>query len=170
MKIIVIFVFTLLLAACAPAAPAAPTVDIGAIQTSAVQTAIAAIPTATALPPSPSPIPTSSVKPETVISAFKAAGLEAENARPMTKKDYGLAPFVCQGTRFFIPSLGPDNGGRLFICSDHAERDALKDYYVSMGKKSAALFSWALVKGDVIVQINGNLSEEDSKKYEAAIP
>ena len=35
-----------------------------------------------------------------VADAFSAAGLEAENLRPMTRDDYGAAPFVGEGTRF----------------------------------------------------------------------
>jgi hypothetical protein len=70
-KIICVLVFVLLLCACAPATPIAPTVDIGAIQTSAVETAVAGAnqtetaraPTATNLPTS-TPIPTSTNTPE----------------------------------------------------------------------------------------------------------
>jgi hypothetical protein len=39
-----------------------------------------------------------------------------------------------------------------------------------MGKASAAFFSWVFVKGDVVVQINGDLSEDKARQYEAAIP
>lgn len=46
-----------------------------------------------------------------VVTAFKNAGIEAENPRQMSKDDYGAAPLVCNGTRFFIPSIGQDNGG-----------------------------------------------------------
>jgi hypothetical protein len=105
-----------------------------------------------------------------VVTAFKAANLEAENSRQMVKDDYGFAPYVCKGTRFYIPSLGPDNGGRIFVCDNPADRDLLAKYYNEMGRQSAALFSWVFVKGNVIVQINGDLSEQLAKKYETAIP
>lgn len=105
-----------------------------------------------------------------VISVWKNAGLEAENTRPMTKDDYGMAPFVCEGTRFYIPSLGEDNGGRLFICEDEKDRDALSTYYDELGKKSALFFSWVFTKGNIVVQINGDLPEETALKYQATIP
>jgi hypothetical protein len=110
------------------------------------------------------------VTPDDVIAAFKAAGLEAENARAMTKEDYGMAPMLCDGRRFFIPSLGPNNGGRVFVCPNATDRDKLATFYRELGKASAALFTHALVKGNVVVQLNGDLSEEQAKKYEAAIP
>jgi hypothetical protein len=112
----------------------------------------------------------SQVTSDDVVAAFKAAGLEAETTRPLTKDDYGLAPYVCSGTRFFIPSLGPDNGGRIFVCDKSEDRDALSNYYTEMGKASAAFFSWVFVKGDVVVQINGDLSEDKARQYEVAIP
>lgn len=105
-----------------------------------------------------------------VITAFKDAGLEAENTRPMTKDDYGFAPFVCEGTRFFIPSLGSNNGGRLFICDNDKDRDALASFYTELGKASAIAFSWVFTKGNIVVQINGDLPEDKAHQYEAAIP
>lgn len=105
-----------------------------------------------------------------VVAAFKAAGLEAENTRPMTKDDYGAAPYVCTGTRFYVPSIGADNGGRIFICDSTEDRDSLANYYTELGKSSALFFSWVFTKDKVIVQINGDLPEETARKYEVAIP
>jgi hypothetical protein len=50
-----------------------------------------------------------------VATAFKEAGLEAENARAMTPQDYGMAPagLPKEGTRFFIPSLDETASGRV---------------------------------------------------------
>ena len=107
---------------------------------------------------------------EDVIKSFKDAGLEAENTRPMTKDDYGIAPFVCEGTRFFIPSLGADNGGRIFICENTEDRDALVNYYTELGRASAIAFSWVFTKDNVVVQINGDLPEAAARQYEAALP
>jgi len=112
----------------------------------------------------------SKVTGDDVVAAFKSAGLEAESTYSMTKDDYGPAPYVCTGTRFLIPSLGADNGGRIFICDKKEDRDALSNYYIEMGKSSALFFSWVFVKGDVVVQINGDLPEDVARKYEAAIP
>lgn len=105
-----------------------------------------------------------------VMVAFKAAGLEAENPRDLTKDDYGLAPYVCSGKRFFIPSLGPDNGGRIFVCGNDADRDKLSTFYKKLGEGSALLFSWVYVKGSIVVQINGDLKEDKAAEYEKAIP
>ena len=107
---------------------------------------------------------------ETVIAAFKKAGLEAADVRPMTTQDYGEAPQVCNGTRFFIPSLGPGNGGRVLICNNTRDRDSLTGYYNGLAARGSIYVSWVFVKGNVVVQINGRLPDETAKKYEAVIP
>jgi hypothetical protein len=106
---------------------------------------------------------------DNILAALKSANLEAENARELTKDDYGLAPFVCQGKRFFIPSLGKDSGGRLFVCDNNEDRDKLAEYYKKLGESSAAFFSWTFARGNVLLQLNGNLPEAEAKKYEAAL-
>lgn len=107
-----------------------------------------------------------------VIAAFKAAGLEAENATPI---NYGLAPFVCHGTRFVIPSLGKDGigldrGGRVFTCDSQDDLTKLRDYYVKIGQISAAFASHLYAKGPVLVQIDNQLDKAKADKYGAAIP
>jgi hypothetical protein len=105
-----------------------------------------------------------------VVAAFREAGLEAEDPRPMTVDDYGFAPYICDGTRFLIPSLGKDSGGRVFVCADEDDQATLRGYYEDLGEGSAALFSWVFEEDDVLVQINGELDEATARRYEAAIP
>ncbi len=105
-----------------------------------------------------------------VIAAFKKAGLEAERPTKLSKEDYGAAPFVCEGSRFLVPSIGEDSGGRVFICKNQEDRESLVDYYQKLGKASALFFSWVFVKDDIVVQINGDLKEDLARKYERAIP
>lgn len=108
--------------------------------------------------------------PDQIVAAFQAAGLEAADAYPMSKDDYGIAPLVGQGYRFFIPSLGPDNGGRAFI-GTRDEIQTLRRYYEELAKGSAILFSWVFVSSDerAMVQINGDLPEDQARRYEAVM-
>jgi len=119
------------------------------------------------------PTPTTTIVPVTsdaVLLAFRDAGLEAENSRSMTKGDYGLAPYVCQGTLFYIPAICLDCGGRIFICSNEEDLNSLQSYYQELGLGSPSSSSWVFVKGNVLVQINGGLPEDTAQKYEMAIP
>jgi len=105
-----------------------------------------------------------------VIEAFKDAGLEVEGARPMTKDDYGIAPMTAvEGTRFLIPSLCLDCGGRVFNFASPEDLEVTKAYYVELGRASAMFFSWVFVKDNILVQINGDLPEEKAKQYEATL-
>lgn len=169
-----------LLSACAR--PAATTPTPGKVAATVAQpTPTIASPTNTTAPTEP-PTATPTLKPPTAapaaakwqssqaVEAFKAAGLEAESPRPLTKDDYGLAPMVAtEGTRFLIPSLGPDSGGRIFSFASQDDLARTQDYYVEMGKSSAIFFSWTFAKDNILVQINGDLPEETAKKYEAVL-
>jgi hypothetical protein len=114
----------------------------------------------------PPPKPTNA---DAVIAAFKAAGLEAESPKAMTRKDYGLAPYVCKGIRFLIPSLGEDAGGRAFFCPRKGDGEKLAKYYNSLGEQSAILFSHVFQQPPYVVQINGDLPDEQAAKYEMAL-
>ncbi len=104
-----------------------------------------------------------------LIAAFRRAGLEADEPTAMAPDDYGLAPFVCKGTRFLIPSLGEDSGGRIFICERKEDLDLLARYYNQLGRSTALFFSWVFVRDQVLLQINGSLTEDVARKYEQAL-
>jgi hypothetical protein len=114
---------------------------------------------------------TASVSPDDLVAKFKAAGLEAETVTHMQPKDYGLAPLLCQdgARRFLVPSLGADQGGRLYVCGSDADATKLKTYYDKVGEASAAFHSWTYQKGGVLVQLNGQLDQTKADKYGAVI-
>lgn len=123
--------------------------------------------------PTPEPTPTSVFQKWTsnqAIETFKVAGLEAEETRPMTQDDYGMAPMLAvEGTRFLIPSLCPSCGGRVLSFASQNDLDATQAYYVELGKSSALFFSWTFARGNILVQINGDLPEEKARQYEVAL-
>lgn len=108
--------------------------------------------------------------PDSIVAAYKAAGLEAESPTAMGPSDYGPAPYVAKGVHFLIPSMCADCGGRAFVGTKE-EITQLRSYYEEMGKASALLFSWVFVTpdGKAMVQINGDLPEDQAKKYEEAL-
>lgn len=127
--------------------------------------------TAAVTPPA-APDASTAVTSAEVVGAFAAAGLEAESPTAMTREDYGLAPLVSDdATRFLIPALGEDAGGRVFIVSDSADREALATLYREMGRASAAFYSHVLVRDDLgaLVQINGELPDEQAARYDTVL-
>ncbi|MCQ6558220.1 stress protein [Paenibacillus mendelii] len=113
---------------------------------------------------------TKAISTDDVIKAFKDAGLAADEPRKMTKDDFGIAPMKPkEAVRFIIPSLGDDSGGRILIYDKEKDLKEMKNYYDELGKSSAILFSWTIAHGNVLVQLNGDLPEEDYNKYKAAL-
>lgn len=154
-----------------------------AVQTAIVQTQLAQ-PTSTIMPDptetySPTPTETPVVTPTpqfqkwqstNVVDAFLNAGLEAANPYPMTKDDFGAAPYVAsEGTRFFIPSLCDDCGGRILSFETQDDLNITKAYYEELGKSSALFYSWVFVKDNILVQINGDLPEDQATQYKNAL-
>lgn len=144
-------------------------------QTVVVTQLVEVVVTATPQPAAPTPQPTSTPAAQRwdsaqVIAAFKAAGLEAESARVMAPEDYGAAPMLAvEGTRFLIPSLCADCGGRAMSFASQRDLEATRLYYVELGKTSALFFSWTFTKDNILVQINGSLPEATARLYEAAL-
>ena len=104
-----------------------------------------------------------------IVTAFKDAGLEAEDTWELTVDDYGLAPYVGSGVRFLIPSLCEDCGGRVFVFESDKDLQSIKDYYETIAEASALFFSWIYVRDNALVQINGDLPENQALKYKSAL-
>jgi hypothetical protein len=104
-----------------------------------------------------------------VVEAFKGAGLEVKNPRPMSRKpeDYGATPMIdIEATQFDLPSLGEDGRARIY---NFASEDALEKMIKYYADASADNFSWVYVKDNILVQIDGRLEEEKAKQYETAM-
>ena len=74
-----------------------------------------------------------------------------------------------ESTIFNIPSLGSERGGRIFIYDNKKDLEEWKTYYDELGKASALFFSWTMEHNNILVQINGELPEEEYQKYKAAL-
>lgn len=173
----------LLLAACTSSQPQAievtrivpQTVIVSEVVTQVITEFVEVIVTVTPKPPTSTPVQTPTPEYQKwlstdVLELFKATGLEAEKTHSMTKDDYGIAPMTAiEGTRFYIPSLCADCGGRIFSFSSPEDLETLKNYYLELAKSSALFFSWVFEKDNILVQINGDLSEEKAKFYEQAL-
>lgn len=148
----------------------APTAVATIAPTIAPTTAPTVAPPAVTKPAAPTAAPAAKqLTAEQVIGAFKAAGLEAESPRVIQRQDRGMAPLVGEGMHFLVPSVCSDCGGRVFIVTSTADRDLLANYYRDLGRQSAAFFSHVFVRDNVVVQINGDLKDDQAAKYEAAL-
>lgn len=102
-----------------------------------------------------------------VVEAFQDAGLKVEDPREMTKDDYGIAPMTAnEGT---IIGIGDDMNARVFSFDNEEDLDTHKAVYDELGKSSAMFFSWTIKHKNILVQMGGDLPEEEFNKYKAAL-
>ncbi|WP_025149528.1 hypothetical protein [Bacillus sp. H1a] len=106
----------------------------------------------------PEPITTTSL-----INEFKKAGLEAENATDLPQKEFGN--MRKDGKRILVPALGQDNGGRLFEFSKKEDLEKAKKYYDDLSNSNPILFSHTYAKGNFLLQMNGDMKDEEFNKY-----
>ncbi|MEH6891421.1 stress protein [Bacillus sp. JJ864] len=106
----------------------------------------------------PEPVTTTSL-----ISEFKKAGLEAENASDLPQKEFGN--MRKDGKRILTPKLGEDKGGRVFEFSKKEDLEKAKKYYDELGNSAPMLFSHTYAKGNFLLQMNGDMKDDDFNKY-----
>lgn len=137
------------------------------------------LPTATPTPTS-TPLPTATPAPtksaafrqltgQAVVEAFHRAGLEAEGRFLEDMSKRGIAPKVCDGWRFLIPSLGPDNGGRVYDCPDQRDLDLIAGYHESVCEAFPSICPHWFVRANVLVMINCDLDEDAADRYRAVL-
>ncbi|MEH7220790.1 stress protein [Bacillus toyonensis] len=106
----------------------------------------------------PEPVTTTSL-----ISEFKKAGIEAENATDLPQKEFGN--MRKDGKRILTPKLGEDKGGRVFEFSKKEDLEKAKKYYDELGNSAPMLFSHTYAKGNFLLQMNGEMKDEEFNKY-----
>lgn len=113
---------------------------------------------------------TKEITTDTVIQLFKNAGLEAEKPVIQTAEDLDILPFVSSKVvRVTMPSIGEEQGLRIFMFDDKKTVEVAKAYFDELGKASEMFATWTAVNGNVLIQLSGGVKEEDFKKYEAAL-
>lgn len=100
---------------------------------------------------------------DTLITAFKDAGLEAENPTDLPQKEFGNTRK--EGKRILVPSLGEDNGGRLFEFEKTSDLEDAKSYYDELSKAGPLFYSHTYAKGNFLLQMNGEMEDAQFEKY-----
>ena len=105
-----------------------------------------------------------------VIQAFRDAGLEVGRSYPVEQEpDWDQRPVPKtyeEATRFEIPSVGEDAGGRVFIFESEEDLIAVRDYYEGLPR---SILPYVYAKGKVLLQINRNLPEAEAERYNAVL-
>lgn len=98
-----------------------------------------------------------------VVQQFKEDGLEVGETSELPNKEFGNIRE--EGIRLLIPSLGDDAGGRVFLFDNEDDMATAKSYYNELGNAGAMFYSHTHTTGNLLFQMNGDMSDEDFKKY-----
>jgi hypothetical protein len=109
---------------------------------------------------------------EEVVLAFEEEGLEVGDYYPVEEEmGWGKSPVPNtfeEATRFEIPSLGRDAGGRVFVFENRENLKVVHDYYKELEDMpifGPALHSHLYEDGLVLLQINGELPKQKADQY-----
>ena len=110
--------------------------------------------------------------PEEVVEAFRDAGAGVGASYPVEQDPDFMespTPRTCEeGTRFEIPSLGKDAGGRVFSYESQEDLQVMRNYYEKLEETpllGPALRSHLYQDGLLLVQINGDLPKTQADRY-----
>jgi hypothetical protein len=103
---------------------------------------------------------------EEVVQAFRDRGLEVGKSYPVEQEpgwDERPVPKTYEeATRFEIPSLGEDSGGRVFVFRSQRSLNTVREYYEGL---PTSIRPYVYVENGVLLQLNGNMSESEARKY-----
>jgi uncharacterized protein len=101
-----------------------------------------------------------------VVQAFRDAGLEVGESYPVEQEpgweERPVPRTYEEATRFLIPSLGADAGGRIFVFGSEADLRAVRGFYEDLG---SAERPHVYDEGLVLVQISNQLPEGEAERY-----
>jgi len=105
-----------------------------------------------------------------VVQAFRDAGLEVGESYPVEQEpgwDERPVPRTYEeATRFLVPSLGADAGGRVFVFGSEEDLRAVRGFYEDLASSERP---YVYDEGLVLVQISNQLPEGEAERYGAAL-
>lgn len=106
---------------------------------------------------------TSNVTVGKVIEEFKVAEIEAEEPSDLPEKEFENTRK--EAKRILVPALGEDSGGRIFEFKNKEDLEQAKKYYDDLGNGNQMLFSHTYAKGNLLLQMNGDMEDAEFKTY-----
>lgn len=109
---------------------------------------------------------------EDIVLAFEEEGLEVGEFYPVEQEPDWSESIVpktyAEGTRFEIPSMGENEGGRVFVYESREDLEVMSDYYRAVEEMpilGPSLHSHLYEDGLVLLQINGELPKTEADRY-----
>jgi uncharacterized membrane protein (UPF0127 family) len=118
----------------------------------------------------PRPNPTEPPDSTVVVQAFRDAGLEVGESYPVEQEpgwdELPVPRTYEEATRFLIPSLGADAGGRVFVFGSETDLRAVRDFYEELPRSTRP---YVYDEGLVLVQLSNQFPEGEAERYSAVL-
>jgi len=89
--------------------------------------------------------------------------------KPVTEEDYSFLPARAkEDIKFSIPSIGEDVAGCILGFNVKYDLEKVKKHYLSLNKKNK-FHSWTFVKDNILLVLDGRMTEERARKFEKAL-
>jgi uncharacterized membrane protein (UPF0127 family) len=118
------------------------------------------------------PRPDSAEPPDStvVVQAFRDAGLEVGESYPVEQEpgwdELPVPRTYEEATRFLIPPLEADAGGRVFVFGSETDLVAVRDFYEGLARSTRP---YVYDEGLVLVQLSNQLPEDEAERYNAVL-
>jgi uncharacterized protein len=118
----------------------------------------------------PRPNPAAPPESTVVVQAFRDAGLEVGESYPVEQEpgwdELPVPRTYEEATRFLIPSLGADAGGRVFVFGSETDLVAVRDFYEGLARSTRP---YVYDEDLVLVQLSNQLPEGEAERYKAVL-
>ena len=105
-----------------------------------------------------------------VVQDFRDAGLEVGESYPVEQEpgweERPVPRTYEEATRFLVPSLGADAGGRVFVFGSEEDLRAVRGFYEDLASSERP---YVYDEGLVLVQISNQLPEGEAERYGTAL-
>ncbi len=107
--------------------------------------------------------------PEDIVKALNESDLGVKNTGPVNKSAYSSLPAKAkEAIKFTAPSIGEKGIGCILSFEVKSNMEKIKKHYLEKNK-SEELYSWTFAKDNILVVLNGVISEENARMFESAL-
>jgi hypothetical protein len=107
--------------------------------------------------------------PGDIVKAFNENGLEVEKTEPVNKSDYSSLPAKAkEAIKFTVPLIGEEGIGCILSFEVKSNMEEIRKHYLDKNKKEE-LYSWTFVKDNILIVLNGVISEEKARMFERVL-
>ena len=104
-----------------------------------------------------------------VIKSFNKNGLIVEKAKEKKGvESFGLSAKIKDAVKFLVSFSEQKLEGCIFEFDEKKEFDKVKSHYLALNN-NGQLHTWSLIKNNILLVIDGSMSDQEIRKYETVL-